>query len=685
MANNSHHALASSYLYVDYMYRTVLNDPSPAVLKCLAAFAYCISKHHGELENGHDFSKLGEWNEQYYVSDLDPSVFEDLQYYLQAEDLIKKPISFYILCRLLFALITGCDYCATQEFITDQVMLPAVIEDGGKELREAYDKSPISKSIRAYQNDSTTFVGTSINLLRTQIFLEAEDNLLRDPEAHIYYLEAPTGAGKTNMAANLSLRVLENNSEISNVFYIFPFNTLVEQTQKALRPYFGEKLVVVNSITPVVVKNEEEENSYEAAWLDRLFNNYPIVMTSHVNFFNALFGCSREQCFPLLKLCNSVVILDEIQSYENSIWREIITFFQSYAKEINIKIIIMSATLPQLDKLLKTVDGNFVTLVKNSRKYYENPLFKNRVRLDFSLLRRGKISMVELREEVLKYKDKRVLVEFISKKTAQMFYELCKDNCNAVLLTGDDNAARRDKVIDRIKSGERMILIATQVIEAGVDIDMEVGFKDISLFDSEEQFIGRINRSCLNPEGAVAYFFDCDDADSIYKGDARLHYSIKDPVIQKYLEDKDFAKMYELVFADLIAKTSKANANNLAYIIERDCAQFNCKSIRKRMKLMDDNFQLFIPYVWEDLDGYQVWYEFTELGNKDMGYAQRKIEYSRLALKMSYFTFSVSKSKIPPGIEPYGGYYFIDGGERFVKDGVLDRRAMEDEYWGMFL
>ena len=185
--------------------------------------------------------------------------------------------------------------------------------------------------------------------------------------------------------------------------------------------------------------------------------------------------------FPLLKLCNSVVIVDEIQSYKNDIWREIISFLQNYAKLLNIKVIIMSATLPQLDKLLKTVDAQFTTLIENPSKYYQHPLFRDRVRLDFSLLEEEKITLEQLKEEVGRFRNKRVLVEFITKKTAREFYQLCKEEYNVVLLTGDDNAVRREEIIQRIQSGERLILIATQVIEAGLDIDMEIGFKDIFL------------------------------------------------------------------------------------------------------------------------------------------------------------------------------------------------------------
>lgn len=685
LARNSRHALASAYIYIDHMYKHLFNNPPAAVQKCLAAFAYCICKHHGKLDNGHDFSNLEAWDERYYHSELDSDIFEYVRYYMQEYEVIEQPVNFYILCRLLYALITGCDYCATQEFMTGLAMQPVVIPNGGESLKHRYDDSSICRSIRQYQQDPKAFSGDPINVLRNELFLETERNLLDKPEAHIYYLEAPTGAGKTNMAINLTLRILDMDPKINNVFYIFPFNTLVEQTEKTMRPYFGEQLAVINSITPVVMGKDDREDNYEAAWLDHIFNNYAVVLTSHVNFFNALFGCGRAQCFPLLKLCHSVVILDEIQSYKNSIWREIISFLQSYAEQLHIKIIIMSATLPQLDRLLRRVDAQFATLVADPQKYYRHPLFQNRVRQDFSLLEKGKITLEELKEEVLRFSDKRVLVEFIKKKTAREFYELCKEDCNAVLLTGDDNAARRDKVIQRIKSGEKLMLIATQVIEAGVDIDMEIGFKDISLPDSEEQFMGRINRSCLNTEAAVAYFFDLDDALFIYRGDARLRYSIADPVIRQNLQEKRFNEIYNRVFADLIARTNKANEKNLANL-DINCAQLNCKELEEQMRLIERNWQLFIPYVWEELDGYQVWEEFKALGsNKEMGYARRMVEYSNLAPKMSYFTFTVFRDQIPAGAEEYGGYYFIEGGERFVEDGVLDREALEKYYGGIFL
>ncbi len=81
-----------------------------------------------------------------------------------------------------------------------------------------------------------------------------------------------------------------------------------------------------------------------------------------------MFGVSREECFPLIHMINSVIILDEIQNYKNEIWKEIILFLEKYADILNIKFIIMSATLPRLNKL-GCNDDNFAYLVKTEKNF----------------------------------------------------------------------------------------------------------------------------------------------------------------------------------------------------------------------------------------------------------------------------------------------------------------------------
>ena len=139
-------------------------------------------------------------------------------------------------------------------------------------------------------------------------------------------------------------------------------------------------------------------------------------------------------------------------------------------------------------------------------------------------------------------RSKNILIEFIFKKTAREFFEILKDKMNEevviVEISGDDNKFERKKIIKLIKERKVNIVVATQVIEAGVDIDMDIGFKDISVIDSEEQFIGRINRSCGN-EGC-AYFFNYDNEKVVYRDDVRTDYSIKAEKEQKILASKRF-------------------------------------------------------------------------------------------------------------------------------------------------
>lgn len=113
-------------------------------------------------------------------------------------------------------------------------------------------------------------------------------------------------------------------------------------------------------------------------------------------------------------------------------------------------------------------------------------------------------------------------------------------------MTGDSKIQDRKKIIEKIKGQKSVLLIATQVIEAGVDIDMDIGYKDISRLDSEEQFMGRVNRSAKRK--GMVYFFDLDDATGVYgSDDVRIEekVTLKMEAMRKILTTKDFPKFYE--------------------------------------------------------------------------------------------------------------------------------------------
>ncbi|MDR2790295.1 MAG: CRISPR-associated helicase Cas3' [Campylobacteraceae bacterium] len=689
--NSTAHSAYSSDLYIGYYSKNHIDKitdigEKTKMLFILYSFSYQIAKHHGKLN---EFAK-------YKDSEKIP------QKYWSHLNKYKIPhFEFYILNKLLFSLLISSDYYSTTAYKSG-----TAFDDFG--LLDEKIKTALRKRFDTYKNGIKSASG--INEIRDAIYNEAQNNLIKNISKHIFYLEAPTGSGKTITSINLALRILENKTEINKVFYIFPFNTLVEQTKSVFDNIFGGSLdaEVINSVTPFseIDENtqENEETKYNKTYINRLFFHKPFIITTHVNFFNILFGVSKEDNFPLWQLANSVIILDEIQSYDNNLWMYMADFFDKYAELLNIKIIIMSATLPKLDYFLEKTT-NFTDLICDHKKenFFQNSYFKDRVKMEyFKLL--DEITIDELFEKFLEEypKYQKILFEFIKKQTARDFFNLLAKNGfeNIYELSGDDNKAYRHFVIEKSKENKPIIIVATQVIEAGIDIDMDMGFKNISTLDGEEQFMGRINRSCLkNHLYPKVCFFNLDNANKIYKNDNRLEYNLKHDEFKKMLENKDFQSYYKAVL-EKIKKTQdsfKNGLNTLYDSFEKNIKHLDYKAMKRCMTLIDaQTFTLYFPFKIDIskyknvkefqnidmefmtnglLDGEKVWNKFLAL-NAIESFVKKEVEKSKINSLMQFFTFNIFKygSERPFLGENINGIFYVKQYEDFItKDGKFDR------------
>lgn len=253
----------------------------------------------------------------------------------------------------------------------------------------------------------------------------------------------------------------------------------------------------------------------------------------------------------------------------------------------------MSATLPKLERLLKDKDKLSCDLITDPQKYYQNPIFRNRVTLNFSLLDK-KLTIEDIVEQVLQHKGKSVLVECIKKDTARQLFLKLKEKYSPVFeLTGDDNSFVRKKIIDQIKNLKDVIVVATQTIEAGVDIDMDIGFKDISFLDNEEQFLGRINRSSKKDD-SVAFFFNYDDASKIYRNDQRIEYHLENQEVQQWLEEKNFKCFYQKVMEKIDQKATSYTKQNIKNLYD-SCRRLDYLDVKNKLKLIEANtVQIFL-------------------------------------------------------------------------------------------
>lgn len=442
-AKTDNHSIFSAIIYLDIMakeFNRILEEKNVNISKndkvyvyyFIYIFSYTISRHHSGLisvENytetlTHHFCKQtfeNNWESKckeelreliFYKENINGfeiirrSLFNKKILITVSNRLEEEKAKVMLLTKLLYSLIVSSDSLATSEYINE-------IEYSIKSLNantiiENYKRNDLYNTIKAKTAKKLT--DDTMDNLRCKLFNEVDKNIKIHHSESIFYICGPTGIGKTNIATNCAINLIElsKNTQVplNRIIYTSPFNTITNQVSKAL-----SELVSSNADTEIVqvLSNTEVQSSLDnnddISLLNYQMLNYPITLISHVRLFNILFGTDRKECNPLSQILNSVIIVDEIHSYKlEEIGSRMIELFDVYAKYLNIKFIIMSATLPKLNRFLSgNINSKYINLTENCDEYFKSHFFKNRVKkLDFSLL--NEALMKERREVTNSYK-----------------------------------------------------------------------------------------------------------------------------------------------------------------------------------------------------------------------------------------------------------------------------------------
>ncbi len=735
------HSYLSAYIFLNWFSQKVYSDTKLSkqekyiLLGYIFLFTLPILKHHsGYIAKDYDFGEDKINSIHKFVSLFGVGIsFSQISNLIHNEERIWgvfQDIDFFPLFAILklnYSLLTAADYYATSDYmndlefndkedfglITDEFKQRIFIyfennkntKYNGELIREP--KKYLSKNIDDFREKSNP----NLNLLRQKLGAEVLTNIEKYKEQQVFYIEAPTGGGKTNMSMIAVRKLLELHPEINKVFYVFPFTTLITQTAKAIKETLGlkdDEIAQVHSKAGYQTKNydNDEDAKYGSEMrnqIDNLFINYPFTLLTHIKFFDILKSNKKGTNYILHRLANSIVIIDELQSYSPEHWDKIKYFISQYAELFNIRFIIMSATLPKIDEINL---GNhefipFMELIPDAKKYLQNPNFSERVAIKTDFLNKIDIELSELAntlfEKSIQYAESRTdifkgsiytIIEFIFKKSASEFYKICevinkeKFFDEIFVLSGTIIEPRRKFIIEFLKDEanrkKKILLITTQVVEAGVDIDMDLGFKNQSLIDSDEQLAGRINRN-VNKKNCELWLFKHNEPNTIYGKD--LRYKVTKKLDQKFIEDilskKDFEKLYKRVFEEIDKDNDSKYKTNLDdYLL--NFKNLNFKDIHEDFKLIDsENASIFVPvdidilcYKKEknfseseimfinqnncmsglntkQVSGERVWDLYVSLIQiKEVNFAQKNRELKILNGIMSKFVFSVFMKKI---------------------------------------
>lgn len=321
----------------------------------------------------------------------------------------------------------------------------------------------------------------------------------------LYTLTVPTGGGKTfaSLAFALEHAVAQ---KMSRIIYVIPYTSIIDQTAQTFSDLLGEENVLAH-FSGVDYKLAEKDDLTPTQYRQLLSSenwDAPIVVTTAVQFFESLYANRSSRCRKLHNIANSVVIFDEAQTLPNDYLKPCISAIAQLVEHYHTTAVLCTATQPALGPLFRELDPH-LTLQEIS----PDPALLYEVLRRVTLRDLGTLSTNALCEQLSAAPQ--VLCVVNRRKTAQELFAQLPDEgsyCLTTLLCAADRRRQLDEIRLRLKQGLPCRVVSTSLIEAGVDVDFPLAYREIIGLDSLLQTAGRCNREGKYPreESIVSYF-----------------------------------------------------------------------------------------------------------------------------------------------------------------------------------
>ncbi|MCB0596017.1 MAG: CRISPR-associated helicase Cas3' [Lewinellaceae bacterium] len=450
-------------------------------------------------------------------------------------DLVKNraDIQDYFFLNYLFSLLIEADKLdASQTAPYTRIPLPA---------------DAVDEAITAKQSKNTPQ-----NRLRQQVRAEVIRALEQKGilHYHLFTLTAPTGIGKTLTALDFALKLRDKIPGRPQIITALPFINIIEQTLKEYEKVLGDSAASIlghyqyADIFRDAEKDDENknENDAERDYSQRRMQlntwQSDVVVTSFVQLLQTLISNRNRMLLKFNHLANAIVIMDEVQNISLEKAPFIGSMIYYCARFLNTRFILMTATKPMIFELAQREiigrnekEANILAEIKEllpdpKRIYQEFNRTKIVPLLDPQLTSEDEFCALFAKHWqagqsclIVCNKVNRSLAVFNTIKT---YLEQKKLNNPVYYLSTNVLPVDRSGVIDELKNllapdGPKPILVATQVVEAGIDLDFDCGFRDLGPIDAIVQVAGRINReNNIERTGSPLYVFDFGDCADVY-------------------------------------------------------------------------------------------------------------------------------------------------------------------------
>lgn len=453
--------------------------------------AYGIAGHHAGLANGRDPGERTTLSDR-LRAELPRllSAWRD-EIALPEENALAPPAGFKacqgrgqfqlaFLARMIFSCLVDGDFLDTETYYNRI------------EKRKALRGGP-QPSLMALRSCLDGYLGqfkasSAVNQLRAEILGVVRDRAQLAPG--LFSLTVPTGGGKTlaSLAFALDHAIAHG---LRRIIYVIPFTSIVEQNAAVFRQALGDLSgAVLEHHSAFVDDKSQSLQSREKIRLAMENWDAPIVVTTSVQFFESLFAARPSGCRKLHNIAGSVVILDEAQTLPLKLLRPCVTALDELALNYKVSAVLCTATQPALEA------PEFIGGLQSVRELAPNPtqLFEALKRVQVRHL--GSLSDDALASHMVE-RDQ-VLCIVNNRRHARALYEAITESPGARHLTTLMCAKHRSQVLAEVRvllmEGKPCRLVATSLIEAGVDVDFPAVLRAEAGLDSIAQAAGRCNR-----------------------------------------------------------------------------------------------------------------------------------------------------------------------------------------------
>lgn len=502
--------------------------------------------------------------------------------------------------RMLFSMLVDADHSAARNF-DDKIngrnpehewsslgeLLPGFVNRFQQHIKSlSANKSPVSE-IR--QNILNAVLGNAS--LRPGLFT----------------LNVPTGGGKTWASMGFALNHAQKNG-LARIIYAIPFTSILDQTADEFGRVLGEEYILQHHSAV-----ENGDDSDEASSKSRKSAEdwgAPIVLTTTVQLFESLFAAKPSKCRKLKNLIGSVIVLDEVQALPRHLLAPCLAACDELARNYGCTIVFCTATQPALAHSSLTKLGVDLKTTELSI----DPSVAAKALHRVTLQDVGKLSIEELATQIGRHKQALAILP-TRRHALQLYLRMKSAGVPGVLhLSTRQVSSHRKKILtevrEKLKAGEACILIATSLVEAGVNLDFPDVWRHIAGLDQIGQAAGRCNREGkLDPKNAVVRVFELEsyeptpEARALANDTRRVWARHQNPISPQAIQEffaQNFRRMNNQLDREGILRKFTVSGSEYH-------TRFQYRSVAKEFKLIEDHMlSVVVPY------GSTGWDEFSK-------------------------------------------------------------------------